>query len=125
MSRAYIVCLFLCFTVIALAQSNTTVAPKAYVASPGSASKGAQAKILDLYGKFPLDFEENHGQVDERVKFLSRTGEYTLFLTADEIVLSLKANSSHDQAITEQIPGRGLRTKSEDDTSELQSVTHP
>ena len=111
MSRAYIVCLFLCFTVIALAQSNTTVAPKAYVASPGSASKGAQAKILDLYGKFPLDFEENHGQVDERVKFLSRTGEYTLFLTADEIVLSLKANSSHDQAITEQIPGRVLRTK--------------
>jgi hypothetical protein len=109
MCRAYIVCLFECFTVLALAQSNTTVAPKAYVASPSSASQGAQAKILELYGKLPLDFEENHGQTDERVKFLSRTGEYTLFLTAYEIVFCLKANSS--QVPTEQIEGRVLRTK--------------
>ena len=49
----------------------------------------AQAKILDSYGKLPLSFEANHGQTDSRVKFLSRTNGYLLFLTGDEMVLTL------------------------------------
>ena len=49
----------------------------------------ASAAILDSYGKLPLSFEANHGQSDARVKFLSRTGAYSLFLTPDEAVLAL------------------------------------
>ena len=56
------------------------------------ADPNAQAKILDSYGKLPLSFEANHGQADGRVKFLSRTGGYTLFLTQDEAVLALRGS---------------------------------
>src|SRR5208283_3309800 len=52
----------------------------------------AQAQILESYGKLPLSFEENQGQTDARVKFLSRTGAYSLFLTRDEAVLTLRGN---------------------------------
>ncbi len=39
---------------------------------------------------FPLFFEPNVGQTDGRVKFLARGSGYSLFLTADEAVLSLQ-----------------------------------
>ena len=96
MKRAYLVCLFLCLTVsFVLSQSNPvfSINQSARAVSPVSASQAdpnAQAKILDSYGKMPLRFEANHGQSDARVKFLSRTGGYTLFLTGDEAVLELK-----------------------------------
>ena len=48
-----------------------------------------QGKIAESYGKLPLSFEANHGQADGRVKFLSRAGSYSLFLTGDEAVLTL------------------------------------
>ena len=42
------------------------------------------------YGQLPLSFESNQGQTDTRVNFLSRGSGYTLFLTPNEAVLSLK-----------------------------------
>jgi hypothetical protein len=85
MKRTFCVCLFLCVTTtFLLSQSNPV--------PPGSTTKAdpkAQIRILDSYGKLPLAFEANHGQTDARVKFLSRTGGYTLFLTGDEAVLTL------------------------------------
>src|SRR6202043_1235996 len=63
-----------------------------------SASQGdpkAQARILDSYGELPLSFEANHGQADARVKFLSRTGGYLLFLTGDEAVLTLSGGKAN------------------------------
>ncbi|MBV8135874.1 MAG: SBBP repeat-containing protein [Deltaproteobacteria bacterium] len=49
------------------------------------------ARVRQLYGQLPLSFELNQGQSDPRVKFLSRGQGYTLFLTATEAVLSLRA----------------------------------
>ena len=46
--------------------------------------------IVKAYGKLPLSFEANRGQTDGQVKFLSRGGGYTLFLTPDQAVLSLR-----------------------------------
>jgi hypothetical protein len=40
------------------------------------------------YGKVPLSFEPNQGQVDARVKFVARVSGYTLYLTADEAVFA-------------------------------------
>src|ERR1700719_4574880 len=40
--------------------------------------------------KLPLRFELNQGQTDDRVKFLSRGSNHTLFLTASEAVLALR-----------------------------------
>jgi VWFA-related protein len=49
------------------------------------------------YGKVPLSFELNAGQVDSEAKFLSRGRDYDLFLTPSEAVLALP-----------RILGRGL-----------------
>jgi len=46
--------------------------------------------VAETYGKLPLTFESNQGQSDKQVKFLSRGEGYTLFLTGDEAVLSLR-----------------------------------
>src|SRR5258707_2654069 len=101
MKRAYFICLFQCLTTtFLLAQSNPVplTNQNARVVSPISASEvdpKAQAKILDSYGKLPLSFEANHGQADGRVKFLSRTGGYTLFLTTDEAVLAMRVTKAN------------------------------
>jgi hypothetical protein len=42
------------------------------------------------FGKIPLSFEPNRGQSDPHVQFLSRGSGYSLFLTAQEVVLSLQ-----------------------------------
>jgi hypothetical protein len=50
-----------------------------------------KARVADAYGRLPLSFEANNGQTDARAKFISRGPGYTLFLTANEAVLSLKS----------------------------------
>ncbi len=42
-----------------------------------------------IYGRLPMRFEQNVGQSDSRVKFFSRGSGYAVFLTPDEVVLSL------------------------------------
>lgn len=60
-------------------------------------SPAARARLVETYGKLPLSFEINRGQSDRQVKFLSRGSGYTLFLTGDEAVLSLRRADSLDQ----------------------------
>jgi len=48
------------------------------------------ARLLGDYGRLPLQFEENRGQTDAQVRFLSRGAGYALFLTRDEAVLQLR-----------------------------------
>lgn len=50
----------------------------------------ARSHVAETYGKLPLTFEANQGQSDKQVKFLSRGRGYTLFLTGNEAVLSLR-----------------------------------
>jgi hypothetical protein len=88
---------------IVLAQSTSVISqplnPKGAVPSGLSQPDPAsQAKIRESYGKLPLSFEANHGQADGRVKFLSRTGGYTLFLTGDEAVLTMSGKRAKDAA---------------------------
>ena len=45
--------------------------------------------VVADYGRLPLSFEPNEGQTDPRVKFLSRSDGYALFLTSTEAVLAL------------------------------------
>jgi hypothetical protein len=116
MKRAYFVSLFLGLTTSLFSQSNpvsrihqTAGVASAIGASPISASQAdpqAQARILDGYGKLPLSFEANHGQADTRVKFLSRTGGYTLFLTQDEAVLAWSGKK------TKETSAQGLKPAS-------------
>ena len=55
----------------------------------------ADRRVMNAsFGRLPMRFESNVGQTDARVKFLSRGPGSTLFLTANEAVLSLRANSA-------------------------------
>jgi Beta-propeller repeat len=79
-----------------LADATVHAAPNRANASASGLSKAdrsTQRRILKDYGKLPLAFEKNQGQADSRVKFLSRDAGYTLFLTANQAVLSLSASN--------------------------------
>jgi hypothetical protein len=49
-------------------------------------AKAVQATLLGV----PLSFEANQGQTDSRVKFISRGDGYSLFLTPQEAVFTLR-----------------------------------
>ncbi|MFC1891097.1 SBBP repeat-containing protein [Thermodesulfobacteriota bacterium] len=53
-------------------------------------SKTAKNPMFENFGKIPLGFEKNLGQCDNEVKFLSRGSGYTIFLTDNGMVLTLK-----------------------------------
>jgi hypothetical protein len=91
---------------ILLAQSSSIAdaVSKAPLVKQSAAVKGvsqpdlaSQAKIREGYGKLPLSFEANQGQADSQVKFLTRTGAYSLFLTGDEAVLLLREGKAKDK----------------------------
>ena len=65
----------------------TTFAGAQSVATPMPSA----ASISANYGKLPLTFEANRGQVDPQVKFVSRGPGYSAFLTSSGMVLSLRA----------------------------------
>ncbi len=67
------------------------------LAAPDSAMR---AKVSEAYGRLPLSFEANAGQMDARVKFFSRGAGYGLFLMANEAVLELRNEDSHPQSAT-------------------------
>jgi len=56
---------------------------------PSTTSRSVSAVSL------PMFFEANLGQTDPRVKFLSRGHGYSLFLTANEALLSLHVETRH------------------------------
>src|SRR5262249_30588695 len=58
-----------------------TVAGKTGGAAADQAGPAVRARAVESYGKLPLSFEANQGQTDRQVKFLSRGGGYSLFLT--------------------------------------------
>ncbi len=70
---------------------------------------GSMAKISSAYGRLPMQFEQNNGQTDKRVRFTARTGAGTLFLTDTEAVLTLTLNdpkiaNSHNPFDTKHMP---------------------
>ena len=63
--------------------------PAAPAVAEDAGSAGPQtARAGEAYGRLPLRFEPNRGQADGRVRFVSRVGDYNLFLTSDEAVFA-------------------------------------
>src|SRR5258705_693009 len=54
-----------------------------------SAAAATDARVIESYGKLPLQFEANRGQTHKDVSFLSRGPGYGLYLSAGEAVLVL------------------------------------
>jgi hypothetical protein len=72
------------------------------IAAPNAAT---EARLLTTYGKLPMYFEANQGQINPQVKFLARGHGYTIFLTDTKAILALrqpdrKASSVHQQLST-------------------------
>src|SRR5215470_16608640 len=63
---------------------------KSALPKPSKPDRAATARAMEAYGRLPLSFEINRGQTDPQVKFFARGRGYTLFLTSDEAVLTLK-----------------------------------
>jgi hypothetical protein len=65
-------------------------------AAPSAATR---ASLSATYGKLPLSFEANQGQVDQAVRFLGRGRGYTLFLTPSEAALRLSGPRGGDAVV--------------------------
>jgi Beta-propeller repeat/Abnormal spindle-like microcephaly-assoc'd, ASPM-SPD-2-Hydin len=103
-----------CIPTILLFVGFHEVAGKTHAAIAGEpsrpASVGARASLgelhskwIDSYGNLPLSFEENLGQTDSRIRFLSHGSGYELLLTPQESVLSLR----HTRRLGASSPRRG------------------
>src|SRR5436309_15894152 len=75
--------------------------------------EAVRPRAVQNYGKLPLCFEANRGQTDAQVRFLARGQGYTLFLTSQEAVLSLRKleasrrnGAKSENGGLELIPGR-------------------
>lgn len=64
--------------------------------SVGPPDKLDAVRLQTAFGQLPLRFEANDGRLDERVKFLARGAQATLFLTAREAVLRLRGTGRAD-----------------------------
>jgi beta-propeller repeat-containing protein len=64
---------------------------------PGADQK-TKSRVSEAYGRLPIRFEANVGQTDAEVKFLSRGGGHSLFLTQSEAVLTLRRVRSRNDA---------------------------
>lgn len=76
-----------------LARSNCSLDAR-QAATPHKASR---SRLLAAYTQMPLSFEINQGQSGPQVKFLSRGGGYSLFLTGDQAVLALQKSEGRSQ----------------------------
>src|ERR1700729_3206041 len=109
--RRKILALFSAITLFdALGITVQTFAQHTQPTSASQTNPKAQAKILDQYGKLPLSFEANHGQTDNKVKFLSRGHDYSLFLTGSAAVIAL-GNTAPQTKEAKVSPGRKLVKK--------------
>jgi hypothetical protein len=69
------------------------------VVARSSTESAARQQAIESYGKLPLVFEENQGQANARVKFLSRGSCGTLYLTPTEAVFTLSQGNSRASTI--------------------------
>src|SRR3982750_3134470 len=71
-------------------QASLFIQPETDAASAPDLSRPDKAKLSEEFGKLPLSFEQNMGQTNPAVKFLTRNPRYTLFLTSTEAVFVLR-----------------------------------
>jgi hypothetical protein len=85
--RIVLVALFAIFASVIFVAAQKSDDNPANVAATQPPDAPAKTRAAANFGKLPLSFELNKGQIDQPVKFLSRGLGYDLFLTANEAVL--------------------------------------
>jgi hypothetical protein len=85
--------------------SLSTLSIAANRAGSGQVSEKVEAQALVNYGKLPLSFQENRGQTDARVKFLSHGNRYSIRLAPSEVLLNLHGKAGRESTIRMGFPG--------------------
>ena len=91
-------------SVAALFLVGTLAALGAKRAAPPQTPEEVKARALVNYAKLPLSFEQNHGQADAQVKFLSHGKDYSILLTPSEVALNLQSGAKQS-TIGMRFPG--------------------
>jgi hypothetical protein len=96
---------------VALLFSLGALSNAANRAGTDRAPEDIKTQALVNYGKLPLSFEENRGQADARVKFLSHGSDYSILLAPSEVLLNLQTagKARHQSAIRMSFPGANSR----------------
>ena len=65
-------------------------------ASPAARETGTKARLVSGFGKMPLYFEENRGQLDPRVAYAVRGRDTALYFTKEGVTFSLTRSEDED-----------------------------
>ena len=94
---AFLACSFLLVAAFRITRNsprhNLSTTSAARVASPAVPATDKSA-WLQAYGKLPLSFMENQGQLAQEVRYAAHGSRYDLFLTSQEAVVALR-HSQH------------------------------
>jgi hypothetical protein len=97
-------------------QSSQLKAPD--IPGPQGDTQKTNARVTTLLGNLPLYFVENKGQLDDQVKYYSKSKNGTVYFASDEIVYQFLLN--------EENKGTGQRRPSQEDMrKELRRATPP
>lgn len=93
----YLLCTALRALVFVIVVANAVTLQSTSAHAPKPAVGGVlseQVALVSPYGRLPLGFEANTGQLDEKVKYFSRASGFQLYLTDSEAVLALQSAPS-------------------------------
>jgi hypothetical protein len=75
--------------------------------SPKQSAARSDDHFTQKYGKLPLSFELNQGQLSGEVKFLSRGAASEIYLTTNEVLLDCAKRNQKGQSETASLLGKG------------------
>lgn len=90
--------------------NNSSVSSTPGTVTQNQLDSATKAKVMEAYGKLPLSFEANQGQMDKSVNFMARGSGYSLFLTPKEAVLNLRQNPSGTSIVSPQVGAKSEAT---------------
>ncbi len=99
--------------------------PATPVEQPADVTGMQQSQVKVSYGRLPISFEANHGQVDDQVDFIARGSGYQMFLTPTEAVMVLEKNSESRIQNSESMPDWRAGGVNPLETAGLQGVDTP
>jgi Abnormal spindle-like microcephaly-assoc'd, ASPM-SPD-2-Hydin/Beta-propeller repeat len=95
-------------------------------AQQSSAPTTLQPKVNSTYGHLPLTFQANKGQTDLRVQYMSQGDGYSVFLTSQGMVLSLRSSASTADSKASAATGNASGTSSalSSSSAKVKATTH-